>query len=83
MSERLLTIRGLHAGYSGVAVVRDLDLHVDAGEVVALLGPNGAGKTTTFNLVTGLLSPDQGEVMLDGQPVAHLSMPSRARLGIG
>ena len=48
MAERLLDISGLHVGYDGVAVVRDLDLHVDAGEVVALLGPNGAGKTTTL-----------------------------------
>ena len=45
MSDRLLTIDGLDAGYDGAPVVRDLNLHVDAGEVVALLGPNGAGKT--------------------------------------
>jgi lipopolysaccharide export system ATP-binding protein len=58
-----------------------LELH--PGEVVGLLGPNGAGKTTTFNLVTGLLRPDQGDVLLDGSSVTALSMPSRARLGIG
>ena len=54
MSERLLTIEGLDTGYDGVAVVRGLDLHVDAGEVVALLGPNGAGKTTTLMTVSGM-----------------------------
>jgi lipopolysaccharide export system ATP-binding protein len=50
---------------------------------VGLLGPNGAGKTTTFNMVTGLLRPDSGDVLLDGASVATLAMPQRARLGIG
>ena len=54
MSERLLTIENLDTGYDGVAVVRGLSLHVDAGEVVALLGPNGAGKTTTLMTVSGM-----------------------------
>jgi len=51
--------------------------------VVGLLGPNGAGKTTTFNLVTGLLRADSGEVTLEGEPITRLPMPKRARLGIG
>lgn len=68
---------------SGRPLVQDVSLHLCAGEVVGLLGPNGAGKTTTFNLVTGLLKPDRGSVMLDGVSVADLPMPARARLGIG
>ena len=52
---RLLDVRGLDAGYDKVPVVRGLDLHVDAGEVVALLGPNGAGKTTTLATISGLI----------------------------
>lgn len=68
---------------SGRPLVHDVSLHLCAGEVVGLLGPNGAGKTTTFNLVTGLLKPDRGSVMLDGVSVADLPMPARARLGIG
>ena len=55
MTEHLIDIRGLHAGYDDIAVVRDLDLNVGAGEVVALLGPNGAGKTTTLLTISGLL----------------------------
>ena len=47
-SERLLTIENLNTGYAGVPVVRELNVHLDKGEVVALLGPNGAGKTTTL-----------------------------------
>ncbi len=71
-----LTVGGRH-------LVKDVSLRLDPGEVVGLLGPNGAGKTTTFNLVIGLLRPDNGQVQLDGQPVADLSMPNRVRLGIG
>jgi len=68
---------------AGRPLVTDVSLDLHPGEVVGLLGPNGAGKTTTFNLITGLLRPDCGEVLLDGDSVAHLPMPSRARLGIG
>lgn len=67
----------------GRQLVKQVSLNLDPGEVVGLLGPNGAGKTTTFNLVTGLLRADAGEVSLDGQPITGLSMPKRARLGIG
>ena len=67
----------------GRPLVSDVSLDLHPGEVVGLLGPNGAGKTTTFNLVTGLLRPDQGDVLLDGTSVADQPMPKRARLGIG
>ena len=68
---------------SGRPLVKQVSLNLNPGEVVGLLGPNGAGKTTTFNLVTGLLRPDHGTVLMDGLAVADLSMPQRARLGIG
>lgn len=67
----------------GRTLVKDVSLDLHPGEVVGLLGPNGAGKTTTFNLVTGLLRPDRGDVRLDGHSVSALPMPKRARLGIG
>ncbi|MEB3159044.1 MAG: LPS export ABC transporter ATP-binding protein [Synechococcus sp.] len=67
----------------GRPLVKDVSLNLEPGEVIGLLGPNGAGKTTTFNLVIGLLRPDSGQVLMDGHPVATLSMPQRARLGIG
>jgi lipopolysaccharide export system ATP-binding protein len=67
----------------GRPLVKQVSLKLNPGEVVGLLGPNGAGKTTTFNLVTGLLRPDSGDVVMDGESVADLSMPLRARLGIG
>ena len=64
-------------------LVKSVNVDLSPGEVVGLLGPNGAGKTTTFNLVIGLLRPDVGQVLLDGEEVTKLSMPERARCGIG
>ena len=68
-AELLIDVRGLHAGYGGIPVVRDLNLSVRAGEVVALLGPNGAGKTTTLLTLSGLLTPISGHVNVLGEPV--------------
>lgn len=64
-------------------VVRGVSLRVQRGEVVGLLGPNGAGKTTCFYMITGLLPPDYGSVVMDGDDLTDLPMYRRARLGIG
>jgi branched-chain amino acid transport system ATP-binding protein len=69
VTEWLIDVRGLHAGYGGIPVVRDLDLTVGPGEVVALLGPNGAGKTTTLLTLSGLLTPLSGRVEVLGEVV--------------
>jgi branched-chain amino acid transport system ATP-binding protein len=79
---RLLDIVGLSAGYEGVPVVRDLDLHVEEGEVVALLGPNGAGKTTTLLTVSGLLAPLGGEITVLGRSVRARKAHRIAREGV-
>ena len=68
--------------YRGRKVVDDVSLWVRQGEVVGLLGPNGAGKTTSFYMIVGLISPDSGSVLLDGQDVTHMPMYIRARRGI-
>lgn len=77
----LLDVRGLAAGYSSVPVVHDVDLEVEAGEVVALVGPNGAGKTTTMSAIGGFVKALRGEIRLDDK-----SMPAaphrRARRGL-
>ncbi len=78
-----LSLEQVSLTLGGRMLVRSLSLNLKPGEVIGLLGPNGAGKTTSFNLVIGLLRPDSGQVLLDGHPVADLSMPQRARLGIG
>lgn len=69
MTEWLINVQGLHAGYGGIPVVRDLNLTVGPGEVVALLGPNGAGKTTTLLTLSGLLAPLGGKVEVLGEVV--------------
>jgi lipopolysaccharide export system ATP-binding protein len=73
----------LTKSYGGRTVVRGVDLEISSGEVVGLLGPNGAGKTTTFSMVVGLVSPDSGRVLLDGNDVTDDPMYVRARKGIG
>ena len=80
-AERLLDVRGLVAGYDGIAVVHGVDLHVDAGEVVALLGANGAGKTTTLLTVSGVLPVIDGGVTVLGedQPVRRRARHRRGR----
>jgi branched-chain amino acid transport system ATP-binding protein len=77
----LLEARGLSAGYGSLAAVRDLDLRVEAGEIVALLGPNGAGKTTTLKTLAGALSPLAGEVLWKGRPT-RAPIHRRARQGL-
>jgi len=79
----VLEIRGLATGHAGVPVVRDLDLLVEAGEVVALLGPNGAGKTTTLQTVSGLLPVIDGEVLVLGARPTAASPHRVARRGVG
>jgi branched-chain amino acid transport system ATP-binding protein len=78
----VLEVRGLHAGYEGVPVVKGLDLTVAAGEVMALLGPNGAGKTTTLATVSGLLPRISGEVEIMGKPTDSRHPFRVARRGV-
>lgn len=68
--------------YNGRRVVDKINLEVHRGEVVGLLGPNGAGKTTTFYIMVGLISPDGGSVLLNGEDISHYPMYMRARKGI-
>jgi branched-chain amino acid transport system ATP-binding protein len=72
----------LTAGYAGVAVVRRLNLHVDAGEVVAILGPNGSGKTTTLLTIAGILGAIGGEARFLGQPAVGGRAHKVARRGL-
>ncbi len=69
--------------YRGREVVKNVSLQFNRREAIGLLGPNGAGKTTTFYMITGLVRPDSGRVLLDGQDVSNLPMYRRARMGVG
>jgi lipopolysaccharide export system ATP-binding protein len=78
-----LSVVSIAKSYDRKVVLKDVSLHVDRGEVVGLLGPNGAGKTTCFYSVMGLVKPDHGRIMLDGQDITGLPMYRRAILGLG
>jgi lipopolysaccharide export system ATP-binding protein len=78
-----LVAEGLRKVYRGRAVVNDVSLTVQRGEIVGLLGPNGAGKTTTFYMIVGLERPDAGRVRLAAQDLTRLPMYKRARAGMG
>jgi lipopolysaccharide export system ATP-binding protein len=78
-----LIAESLSKTFKGRKVVRDVSLLVNRGEAIGLLGPNGAGKTTLFYMITGLIRPDAGTILLDDYDVTKLPMYRRARLGIG
>jgi lipopolysaccharide export system ATP-binding protein len=80
---RGLSIVSIAKSYDKKAVLTDVSLGVDRGEVVGLLGPNGAGKTTCFYSVMGLVKPDSGRILLDGEDITGLPMYRRAILGLG
>ncbi|MBE2180340.1 MAG: LPS export ABC transporter ATP-binding protein [Chthoniobacterales bacterium] len=69
--------------YGGRAVVNGVDINVRRGEVVGLLGPNGAGKTTSFYMIVGLVRPNSGRVLFEGEDVTRMPMFKRARAGMG
>jgi lipopolysaccharide export system ATP-binding protein len=83
LPDSLLVTGNLVKEYHGRRVVNGVSVKVCAGEIVGLLGPNGAGKTTTFNMVVGVVRPDEGHVNFLDQEITGLPMHQRARLGIG
>jgi branched-chain amino acid transport system ATP-binding protein len=80
--EAMLDLRGVSKAFGGLAVISDLDLVVGAGEIVSVIGPNGAGKTTLFNLITGIIQPDAGEIVFDGANVVGKAPHVITKLGI-
>ncbi|MEJ6396530.1 LPS export ABC transporter ATP-binding protein [Yoonia sp. 208BN28-4] len=78
-----LKILNLRKSYRKRLVIRDVSMELGRGEVVALLGPNGSGKTTCFYSIAGLVTPEGGQVVIDGRDVTTLPMYRRAKLGIG
>ena len=82
MSGTVLRLDGVTAGYEDAPVIRNMDLTVDEGEVVALLGANGAGKTTTLRAISGIVDPMEGFIEFDGEDLYGRSISGRAKLGI-
>jgi lipopolysaccharide export system ATP-binding protein len=81
-TESRLEARHLQKSYGSRKVVHDVSISVKKGEVVGLLGPNGAGKTTSFYMIVGLVRADGGSITIDGEPVTHLPIHRRSRLGL-
>jgi branched-chain amino acid transport system ATP-binding protein len=78
----MLEVRGLSVRFGGLRAVDDVTVTVPAGRIVALIGPNGAGKTTVFNLISGFLRPDAGQVLFDGKDITGLAPHVICRLGL-
>ncbi|HEU4527345.1 MAG TPA: ABC transporter ATP-binding protein [Actinomycetota bacterium] len=78
----MLSVDGLTTNYGSIAAVRDVSIHVDAGEIVGLIGPNGAGKSTLLNTTVGLLRPTTGRVIVEGRDVTGSSPDTMLRLGV-
>src|SRR6202012_101195 len=78
-----LSVVSIAKSYDKRAVLTDVSVSVGKGEVIGLLGPDGAGKTTCFYSVMGLVKPDSGRIMLDGEDITGLPMYRRAILGLG
>ena len=81
MSQNLLTVTGLHAGYGRAEVLTGLDFSLARGQVVTIIGPNGAGKSTTLNALMAIL-PSRGTVVFDGVDLADVSLEERVMLGL-
>jgi len=82
VTQVLLQIRNLTKSFGEIQAVQNLSLNILSGEVFGLLGPNGAGKTTTINMISGILKPDSGEVLLRGQALQAGDAKTRIRIGI-
>tara|TARA_B100000902_G_scaffold97396_1_gene99973 strand:- start:783 stop:1511 length:729 start_codon:yes stop_codon:yes gene_type:complete len=80
---KILSATNLKKQYGQKNVVNNIDINLKKGEIVGLLGPNGAGKTTTFYMITGMIRPSSGTILLDDIDITSLPMYKRARMGIG
>ena len=83
MSPPLLEVRDVSVRFGGISALKSASFHLNSGEILGLIGPNGAGKTTLLRSITGVVTPQQGEVRLAGQDITRLPTASRMRLGLG
>ena len=83
MSKKSIKVNNLKKIYGQRAVVSDVSIKLDKGEVIGLLGPNGAGKTTTFYMITGMIKVSSGSISISNNDITNISMDKRARLGLG
>jgi branched-chain amino acid transport system ATP-binding protein len=79
----MLELKSVSKAFGMIVVASDIDLSLARGEALGIIGPNGAGKSTLFNLVTGMLRPDRGSVLLEGRDITALPPEQRCRAGLG
>ena len=82
MAKNVLRLEDVTMQFGGVIAVNNLTMEINEGEIVALIGPNGAGKTTAFNMITGVYTPTEGKVMLNGQDVTGKRPDEITKLGV-
>ena len=79
----LLEMRSLTKSFGGLLALDGISFKVEAGKILSIIGPNGAGKTTLFNVITGAIPPDSGDILLEGRSIKGLKPNQTAQLGIG
>jgi branched-chain amino acid transport system ATP-binding protein len=79
----MLELKSVSKAFGMIVVASDIDLSLARGEALGIIGPNGAGKSTLFNLVTGMLRPDRGRILLEGRDITGLAPEQRCRAGLG
>ncbi|MFQ5788398.1 MAG: ATP-binding cassette domain-containing protein, partial [Thermodesulfobacteriota bacterium] len=79
----ILEISSLEKSYDGLKAINELSLSIKKGEIFGLIGPNGSGKTTLFNIISGFIKPDKGEVYFQGKRITNLPAYKRPQLGVG
>ena len=82
-TENNLSSSALFKSYSHRTVVNNVSIEIKSGEIVGLLGPYGAGKTTVFSMISGLVQPDSGDILLNGRTITDMPIYERARFGLG
>ena len=82
MADPILRVEGLNKSFGGVVATQNLDFEVEPGEIHAVIGPNGAGKTTFVAQLSGMLKPDSGRIVFDGNDITQLSAPARSHAGL-
>ncbi|MEY9537948.1 branched-chain amino acid transport system ATP-binding protein [Bradyrhizobium diazoefficiens] len=79
----MLELKGISKAFGAIVVANEIDLTLSRGEALGVIGPNGAGKSTLFNLITGMLRPDRGRIILDGDDITRMKPEARCRAGLG
>src|SRR5260370_5764038 len=79
----MLELKGISKAFGAIVVANGIDITLSRGEALGVIGPNGAGKSTLFNLITGMLRPDRGRIILEGHDITRMPPDARCRAGLG